>query len=89
MLAELPRMAKSRKTDEGDRTAKTRHVRVYGDIAEMIGDILDVEGPEVTSASILDPLIRPQLTARHAAIAKDAAAMKSIRARRQKGAGPG
>lgn len=45
----------------GDRG--TKHVRVFDDAAEMIGWIVRIEGG--SSATLLDPMIRAQLTARY------------------------
>lgn len=42
----------------------TRQIRVYDDLADMIGEILEVEGG--TAAAFIDPLVRPQITAKHA-----------------------
>lgn len=43
----------------------TKQVRVYGDLGEMIAEILEVETDE-TSASLIDPMLRPQISAMHA-----------------------
>jgi hypothetical protein len=62
VLAE-PMMAKGGrpKRDEGDRG--TRHVRVNEDIADMVSWILRVEN--VSSARLLDPLLRAAILARY------------------------
>ena len=43
--------------------AETRMVRVHGDLADMIGWLVRIEGGTV--AGLLDPLLRPQLVARY------------------------
>lgn len=47
--------------DEGDHG--TRQVRVFEDIAEMVSWIVRVEGG--TTAKVIDPLVRAQLTVRY------------------------
>jgi hypothetical protein len=64
---ELP-MAKPRKGGRPrseDADGGTRHVRVNPDIAEMISWILRVLGPEVSSAKLLDPILRGPIAARY------------------------
>lgn len=46
--------------------AATRHVRIAGDLADMLGWIIRVEGG--TAADELDPLIRAAVVQRYAAI---------------------
>ncbi len=46
----------------------TRHLRVYGDLADMVGWIVRIE--KTSSAKLVDPLIRPQITARYKQIEK-------------------
>lgn len=44
----------------------TRGVRLYGDLADMIAAIVAVaDDPKVTAASVVDPLLRPQIKARY------------------------
>lgn len=87
-------MAKGRggrpKKEAGE--AGTRGVRVYADVAEMLGWILRVDGG--TSAGLLDPLIRPQVVSRYAAIEGAVEAIKraeaqAARVRKGPGAKPG
>lgn len=49
------------------REKATTHVRVFADIAEMIGWIVRVEKKDQRggSAQLLDPLIRPQIKAKY------------------------
>jgi hypothetical protein len=54
-------MAKGSRRDATDET--TKQVRVFEDVGEMISMIVRVEGG--TTANLLDPLIRPQITARY------------------------
>ncbi len=48
-------------TESQATTTPTRIVRVNSDLAEMLGGIVEIEGGRI--ADILDPLIRPQITA--------------------------
>lgn len=54
----MPQKRRERKGENG-----TRQIRVYDDLADMIGEILDVEGG--TAAALIDPLVRPQVSAKH------------------------
>jgi hypothetical protein len=41
---------------------ETRHVRIHGDLAEMLSWVLAVLGKEATSAQVLDPFLRGPIT---------------------------
>jgi hypothetical protein len=69
--------SKPRPAPAADETG-TRQVRVNGDIGEMIGWIYEIEG--VSSAVLLDPLVRPQVTARYERIR---ATVEKIKRRRE------
>lgn len=62
-MAKSPRKGRP-KRDEGD--GKTKHVRVFDDLAEKIGWIVKVEGG--SSAQLLDPIIRDHIDERYQAI---------------------
>lgn len=49
----------------GERGQGTYQVRINADLGEMLSDILLVRGDEVTSATLLDPMIRADLTRMH------------------------
>lgn len=53
------------KKDDGE--ARTKHVRINGDLARMLGEVLDALGgsPEWTSARFLDPHIRGPIQRAH------------------------
>lgn len=55
----MPRTGRP-KAGEGD--LGTKQVRLYADLAEMIADLIEVEGG--TTAALCDPLLRPQVAAR-------------------------
>lgn len=67
------------KKSEGDRG--TKHVRLNEDLAEMIGWITRCEGG--TSATLCDPLLRPQIEARYAHYSDMIARLKRADAERQ------
>lgn len=46
--------------------ASTKHVRINDDLAEKLSWVLQVLGPEWTSARLLDPHIRGPITAMYA-----------------------
>lgn len=79
-------MAKGRggrpKKADGDRG--TRHVRVFEDLADMIGWIYHFEGGSV--AQILDPLLREQVATRYAPYAAAVAQIKSAESGARKAA---
>ena len=58
-------------------TSPTRHVRVLEDLAEKLGEIIEVE--DTTSAEFLDPLIRTEIENRHKRNAVAIAAMRGAR----------
>lgn len=64
-VAEMPTMARKPKQDVNEKP--TTHVRVMPDLAEMIGWIVRVEkrANRGGSAQLLDPMLRPQITARY------------------------
>lgn len=51
-------------------------VRIHADVAEMISWITRLGG--MSAPSLLDPLIRPQITARFETIRKDVEAIKRL-----------
>lgn len=53
----------------------TRHIRIAGDLAEMLGDLVSVGVG--SSAQFLDPLIRPAIKEAHK---KNQKAIESLRA---------
>lgn len=58
-----PRMAKGKRPAKGDGEKGSHQVRVMPDMGEMISWIIRIEGG--TTAVLLDPMIRPQVTARY------------------------
>lgn len=58
----LVKMSRNQREKKGENG--TRQIRVYDDLADMIGEILEVEGG--TAAALIDPLLRPQISAKHA-----------------------
>lgn len=54
-------MAKQRRGDASEEA--TKQVRVFEDLGEMISMIVRVEGG--TTANLLDPMLRPQITTRY------------------------
>lgn len=62
MIAEMePQMGKKPRRNESDQG--TKHVRLFEDIVDMVGWIVRVEGG--SSAQLLDPMIRAQVTAKY------------------------
>lgn len=57
-----PFMARKSKPDKEEKP--TTHIRVHKDLADMIGWICRVEKGS-SSAQLLDPMVRPQITARY------------------------
>ena len=61
-------MARRRKST-GEDAPVSRQIRAYTDIADMLSWVIRLEnadqddGPEITHAGWIDPLIRPQITA--------------------------
>lgn len=47
----------------GGGKAATKHVRINDDLAEMLSWVLQVLGPDQSSARVLDPHIRGPITA--------------------------
>lgn len=68
------------KKDEGEKG--TRHVRVFADLADMLGDIIDVEGGSV--ANLIDGWLRVHVVARHASLKKQIDAMRKAREEAQR-----
>lgn len=65
MLATAGRdMARQGRPKKSDGEQGTKHTRLFEDIVEMIGWITRVEG--ISSAQLLDPMVRGQVTARYA-----------------------
>jgi hypothetical protein len=64
-------------TQAPESPIRTRHTRVAEDLADKLGEILEVEGG--TSAAFLDPLIRTEIENRHRANAKAIKAMREAR----------
>jgi hypothetical protein len=58
----------------GEMNGGTRQVRIHEDLADMLGWIIKLKGGSV--ATILDPLIRPQITAMHRELKPAIDAMK-------------
>lgn len=51
-------------------------VRVHADLAEMVSWITRLEG--MSASSLLDPLLRPQITAKFESLRKDVEAIKKL-----------
>lgn len=51
-------------------------IRVHADVAEMVSWITRLEG--MSASALLDPLIRPQITARFESLRKDVEAIKRL-----------
>jgi hypothetical protein len=64
--------------------AGTRLVRVNGDMAEMIGWIVELKGG--SSAKLLDPLIRKGIKEEFATIAREVEVIKKARSKHRPGA---
>lgn len=81
MFAGHTLMAGSRggRPKKGTEAGATATVRVFADLAEMIGWIVRLEG--TPSSNLIDPLIRPQITARFETLRKDIDAIKRIESR--------
>lgn|SRR5574338_127697 len=60
---EIP-MPKRIRPKRADGQQGTDHARLFADIVDMVSWIVRVEGG--SSAQLLDPMIRPQVTARYA-----------------------
>lgn len=60
VIEKRARMAKGIKSESSE---ETQQVRVFPDLGEMISLIVRIEG--VKTANLLDPMIRPQVTARY------------------------
>lgn len=52
-----------KKKAKSESLEKTKHARINGDLAEDLSWILQVLGPEATSAKLLDPYIRGPIKA--------------------------
>ncbi len=63
--------------------AGTRLVRVNGDLAEMIGWIVELKGG--SSAKLLDPLIRKEIKDEFGTIAREVDVIKKARAKHRSG----
>jgi hypothetical protein len=59
----------------------TKQVRLHADLVEMISWITRLDGS--SSATLLDSLIRPQITARYKLIEKDIEAIKKLESKHQ------
>jgi hypothetical protein len=68
------------KSEEGD--LGTKHVRIKADLAEMLSEILKIDGG--TSADYLDPLVRPQIATTHAELLPAINALKKGREQAEK-----
>lgn len=81
MITEVLSMAggKAGRPKKGAEAGSTATLRVFSDLAEMIGWIVRLDG--VSSANLLDPLIRPQISARYETIRKDVDAIKKLEAK--------
>jgi hypothetical protein len=66
MITEAELMARGRGRPPKPEEEGTRGVRLYKDLADMIAAIVAVsDDPKVTAASVVDPLLRPQIKARY------------------------
>ena len=83
VLTTRRRMAKGRggrpKKEDGD--SATRQIRVFADLADMMADIIDVEGGSV--ANLVDGWLRHQVTAKHTALKPLIDQMKKLREQAQ------
>lgn len=66
LLLQRKQMARGRGRPKNPDDLASRQVRVSADLAEMIGWIVRIQGGTV--AQLVDPLIRPQISARYAAL---------------------
>ncbi len=59
------------------RPTPTKMVRVQSDLADMLSAIIEVDGEAISD--ILDPLIRPQITARYANVKERYEAIQKLK----------
>jgi hypothetical protein len=76
MLASLKMAGRKGGGRRAESEPGSKLVRVHADVAEMISWITRLEGMSATS--LLDPLIRPQITARYEVLRKDIEAIKRL-----------
>ena len=86
LAAPMARSNRGRPTKE-EGAAETKLIRVHGDVAEMIGWIVELQG--IKTANLLDPLIRPAVLARYKQIEPEVEAVKKLREAARKKSGPG
>lgn len=75
----------SKEDSSGD--AGTRMVRLYNDVADMVGWIVELEGG--TAAQLLDPLIRAAILARYKRIEPQVIKIKKAREEAKRKPTPG
>jgi hypothetical protein len=68
---------------KGQEPAGSRQVRVMSDLADMIGEIVEVRGKGWSSVRLLDPLIRGEITALHAQLLPQIEKLRAIRKQAQ------
>lgn len=73
------------KTERADGEA-TRQIRVFKDLADMLGEIHDMKDGQDSIANIVDPWLRPHVLAEHARLKELIDQMKKLREEAQKGA---
>ena len=86
LVIQMARGNRGRPTKE-EGSAETRMIRIHGDLAEMIGWIVELQG--LKTANLLDPLLRPAILARYKQIEPEVLAIKKLRdaARKKSGGG--
>jgi hypothetical protein len=63
----------------------TRQVKLFSDLADMISWIVTLANdPKVTAASLVDPLLRPQIVARYERVRPQVERIKKAQAEAQK-----
>jgi hypothetical protein len=72
------RKGKGGRPSKEDGESATRQVRVFHDLADMIGDIIDVQGG--SAANLVDPFLRPSVLALHNTLKPLIDQMKKLRA---------
>lgn len=79
LLIQRTPMARGRGRPKNPDDLASRQVRVAADLAEMIGWIVRIQGGTV--AQLVDPLLRPQIAARYAALRPAIEAIQAAEAR--------
>lgn len=78
-------VAKGGRPKKGTGKASTKHVRINDDLAEMLSWVLQVLGPEWSSARVLDPHIRGPIKLLYEKNLDAIIAMKKAQAKARRG----